>query len=80
MSHIKFQGYQSIGSREADFYMVFFLSTGMTTMFVKWPGPFEQVLVPSSPDGSTLNLATIGPVASEEILEISILWQSWSKS
>ena len=31
-----------------------------------WPGPFEQIFVPPSQGGSIWNLASIGPVVSEE--------------
>ena len=66
MSHIKFQGHWSIGSREENF-LNGLLSAGTVALLVMLPGPFEQVFVHSAPDGSTLNLVTIGPVASEVI-------------
>ena len=39
---------------------------GMAATLVKWPGPFEQTFIPPSQGGSTWNLASIGPVVSEE--------------
>ena len=39
---------------------------GMAAILVMWPGPFEQTFVPPSPGASTWNLASIGPVVSEE--------------
>ena len=39
---------------------------GMAAILVTWPGPFEQIFVPPSQEGSIWNLATIGPVVSEE--------------
>ena len=39
---------------------------GVAAILVKWPGPFEQIFVPPSQWGSTWNLASIGPVVSEE--------------
>ena len=39
---------------------------GMATILVMWPGPFEQTFVPSSHGDSKWNLASIGPVVSEE--------------
>ena len=39
---------------------------GMAAILVMWPGPFEQLFVPSIPGGYIWNLVTIGPVVSEE--------------
>ena len=39
---------------------------GMAAILVMWSGTFEQTSVPPSQGGSTWNLASIGPVVSEE--------------
>ena len=39
---------------------------GMAAMLIMWPGPFEQTFVSPSQGGSIWNLASIGPVISEE--------------
>ena len=39
---------------------------GMAAILVMWPEPFEQTFVPPSQGGSIWNLASIGPVVSEE--------------
>ena len=39
---------------------------GMAAILVMWPGPVEQTFVPPSHGGSIWNLASIGPVVSEE--------------
>ena len=39
---------------------------GMAAILVMWPGPFEQTFVPPSHGDSIWNLASIGPVVSEE--------------
>ena len=39
---------------------------GMAAILVMWPGPFEQTFFPLYKGGSTRNLASIGPVVSEE--------------
>ena len=39
---------------------------GMAAILVMWPGPFEQTFVPPSHGDSVWNLASIGPVVSEE--------------
>ena len=39
---------------------------GMAATLVMWPGPFEQTFVPPSHGDSIWNLASIGPVVSEE--------------
>ena len=39
---------------------------GMTAIFIMWPGPFDQTFVPASYGDSTWNLASIGPMVSEE--------------
>ena len=38
----------------------------MAAILVLWPGLFEQTFVPPSEGGSIWNLASIGPVVSEE--------------
>ena len=42
---------------------------GMVAILVMWPGPFEQTIVPPPQGGSKWNLASIGPVVSEEMFE-----------
>ena len=42
---------------------------GMAAIFVMWPGPFEQTFVPQSHGDSIWNLASIGPVVSEEMFK-----------
>ena len=39
---------------------------GTAAIFVMWPGPFEEALVPLSQGGSTWNLASMGLVVIEE--------------
>ena len=39
---------------------------GMVAILVLWPGPFEQTFAPPSHGDSIWNLASIGPVVSEE--------------
>ena len=39
---------------------------GMAAILVMWPGPFEQTLFPLSQGETTWNLASFGPVVSEE--------------
>lgn len=39
----------------------------MSTMLAMWPGPIKQIFVPSTQEGSTLSLVTVGPVATEEM-------------
>ena len=39
---------------------------GMAAILVMWPGPFEQTFIPLSQGGSIWNLASIGPMVSEE--------------
>ena len=65
MLHTKFQGHRPFGSREEDFLRVL-PYTGMAAILVMWPGPFEQTFVPPSQGDSIWNLASIGPVVSEE--------------
>ena len=65
MLHNKFQGHRAFGSGEEDF-LRFLPYIGMAAILVMWPGPFEQTLVPPSQGGSIWNLASIGPVVSEE--------------
>ena len=38
-------------------------------MLVIWSGPFQQMFAPSATEGSTLNLATIDPMPSEDMFE-----------
>ena len=42
---------------------------GMAATLVMWPGPFKQTFVPPSQWGSIWNLASIGPLVSEEMFE-----------
>ena len=42
---------------------------GMAAIFFIWPGPFEQTFVPPSHGDSKWNLASIGPVVSEEMFK-----------
>ena len=42
---------------------------GMAAILVMWPWLFEQTFVPQSQGGSIWNLASIGPVVSEEMFE-----------
>ena len=65
MLHTKFQGHHLYGSREEDF-LRFLPYMGMAAILVMWPGPFEQTFVPPSQGGYIWNLASIGPVVSEE--------------
>ena len=39
---------------------------GMVAILAMWPEPFEQTFVPPSHGDSIRNLASIGPVVSEE--------------
>ena len=39
---------------------------GMAAILVMWPGLFEQTFIPPSRGDSIWNLASIGPVVSEE--------------
>ena len=39
---------------------------GMAAILVMWPGPIIQTFVPPSQEGSTWNLALIGPLVSEK--------------
>ena len=39
---------------------------GMVVILVMWPGLFEQIFIPPSHGDSIWNLASIGPVVSEE--------------
>ena len=39
---------------------------GMAAILAMWPGPFEQIFISPSQEGSILNLASIGSVVSEE--------------
>ena len=60
--HTNFQGHRPFGSGEEDF-LRFLPYKGMAGIC---PGPFEQTFVPLSQGGSICNLASIGPVISEE--------------
>ena len=42
---------------------------GMAAILVMWPGPFEQTFVPPSHGDSIWNLASIGPVVSEQMFK-----------
>ena len=68
MLYTKIQGHQPFGSGEEDF-LRFLPYIGMAAILVMWPGPFEQTFVYPSPEGSTWNLASIGPVVFEEMFE-----------
>ena len=63
----KFQGHRPFGSGE-DF-LRFLPYMGMAAILVMWPGPFEQTFVPPSHGESIWNLASIGPVVSEEMFK-----------
>ena len=65
MLHTKFQGHQSVGSREEDF-LRFLPYMGMAAILVMWPRLFEQLFVPKVPGGCIWNLVKIGPVVSED--------------
>ena len=66
MLHTKFHGHRPFGSGEDFLRLLPYM--GMAAILVMWPGPFEQTFVPPSHGGSIWNLASIGPVASEEKL------------
>ena len=68
MLHAKFQGDRPFGFGEEDF-LRFLSYMGMEAILVTWPQPFEQTFVPPSQGGSIWNLASIGPVVSEEMFE-----------
>ena len=63
--HTKFRGHRPFGSGEDDF-LSFLPYMGMAAILVMWPGPFEQNFVPPFHGHSIWNLASIGPVVSEE--------------
>ena len=65
MLHTKFQDHQPLGSGEEDFWK-FLPYTGMAAIPAMWLGPFEQTFVPPSHGDSVWNLASTGPVVSEE--------------
>ena len=65
MLHTKFKGNWSFGSGEEDF-LRFLPYMGMAAILVMWLRPFEQTFIPPSQGGSTWNVASIGPVVSEE--------------
>ena len=64
MLHTKFQGHQPFGSGEG--FLSFLPYMGMAAILVMWLGPFEQTFVPPSHGDSIWNLASVGPVVSEE--------------
>ena len=47
---------------------------GMAAILVMWPGPFEQVFVPTSHGGSTWNLASTGLEVSKEKKFENVEW------
>ena len=65
--NIKFPGHLLFGSGE-DF-LGFLSYMGMAAILVMWPRPFEQTFVPPSNGDSIWNLASIGPVVSEEMFK-----------
>ena len=70
MLHSKFHGHWPFGSGEEDFLRFLpYMYMGKATILVMWPEPFEQTFVPPSQGGSIWNLASIGPVVSEEMFE-----------
>ena len=65
LPHTKFQGHRPFGSRKEDFFKIL-TYMGMAAILVMWSGPFEQTYVPPSHGDFIWNLASIGPVVSEE--------------
>ena len=65
MPDTKFQGI-SLSFLKKKIILKFLPYMGMVAILVMWPGPFEQTFVPPSQGGSIWNLASIGPVVSEE--------------
>ena len=65
MLHTKFLGHHHFGSGEEEF-LRFLPHMGMAAILVMLPETFEQHFVPPSQEGSTWNLAFIGPVVSEK--------------
>ena len=59
------QGHCPFGSGEEDL-LRFLPYMGVATIFIMWPGPFEQNFVPPSHGGSIWNLTLIGQAVSEE--------------
>ena len=53
---------------------------GMAAILVIWPGPFEQTFVPPSKGGSIWNLASIGPVVSEEKMFENVDIQTYTRT
>ena len=49
---------------------------GMAAILVMWPGPFEWTFVPPSYGDSIWNLASIGPVVSEEKMFKECGWRT----
>ena len=77
MLHTKFQGHQPFGSRE-DF-LRFLPYMGMVVILVVWPGPSEQTFVPQSHGDSIWNLASIGPVVSENMFKSVWRMDRWRR-
>ena len=65
MLHTNVQSHWPFCSREEGF-LRFLPYMGMVAILVMWPGPVKQTFVPLSQGGSIWNLASIGPVVSEE--------------
>ena len=65
MLHTKLQSHRPFGSGEEDF-LRFLAYMDMAAILVMWPRPFEQTFVSPPQGGSLWNLASIGPVVSEE--------------
>ena len=51
---------------------------GMAAILVMWPGPFEQTFVHPSQGGSIWNLASIGPVVSDEKMFENVDTYTWT--
>ena len=49
---------------------------GMAAILVMWPGPFEKTFVPPSLGDAIWNLASIGPVISEEKMFKECGWRT----
>ena len=65
MLHTKFQGHRPFGSREENF-LKFLSYMGKAAILDMWPRPFEQTFIRLPQGGSIWNLASIGPVVSDE--------------
>ena len=66
MLHTKFQGHRLLGSGEEDFFFRFLPYMGKVAILVMWPAPFNKFLLPHPKEAPLWNLASIGPVVSEE--------------